>query len=88
MSRTLTETGIFLLGAVLGGGFNALLMSKKFPAWGHYINYGVIAMFFAFVLPLLIQKFNDTELSEKKLLSVYGLLGWIVASSWIAKYVK
>jgi len=88
MSQTLLEVCYFLFGAIAGGTFNALLMSKAIQNWGHFINYGMLALFFVFAVLLGIEKFKEVELSSKKLLFAYGLLGWIVAGSWMAKYIK
>jgi hypothetical protein len=63
-------------------------MSRKIHEYGHYINYGVIGLFFLVALLLAFEKFSGAEPSPKKLFALYGLLGWIVAGSWIAKYVK
>jgi hypothetical protein len=89
-SQTIDETLVFLAGGAMGGMFHSLLFSKRIATWGHLLNYLVLGIFVVVAAFLAHEKYvqRKKRLSRNKLLLAFLLLGWIVAASWCAKYVR
>lgn len=88
MAQNVVEFCFFLLGVLVGGTFNKLLMTGKIDRAVDLINYIVIVAFGITAVWLYIEKHKSAALSKGKLFVLFSLCGWMVGTAWMAKGLK